>query len=65
MAEAMFAQIEDPAARSARMETMLTGIPMHRFGEPREIAAAVLYLFGDDAGFTTGVALPFDGGWLA
>lgn len=65
MAEAMFARIEDPTARAARMEGMMAGIPMHRFGQPRDVAAAVAYLLGDDAGFTTGVALPVDGGRLA
>lgn len=65
MAQAMFASIEDPEARSARMERMLVGIPMQRFGEPRDVAAAVLYLLSDDAAFTTGIALPVDGGRLA
>lgn len=65
MAEGMFAQIGDPAARQAYAARMMAGIPMSRFGEPREIAAAVLYLLSDDAGFTTGAALPIDGGRLA
>jgi NAD(P)-dependent dehydrogenase (short-subunit alcohol dehydrogenase family) len=34
-------------------------------GEPNEIAAAVLYFLSDDAGFTTGAALPIDGGRVA
>lgn len=65
MAETMFARIADPAARAARMDSMLAGIPMHRFGQPQDVAAAVLYLLGDDASFTTGIALPVDGGRLA
>jgi NAD(P)-dependent dehydrogenase (short-subunit alcohol dehydrogenase family) len=38
---------------------------MKRFGHPEEVANAALYLASDEAGFTTGVVLPIDGGWLA
>jgi NAD(P)-dependent dehydrogenase (short-subunit alcohol dehydrogenase family) len=36
--------------------------PVGRLGLPHEIAGAVLYLCSDEAAFTTGVALPLDGG---
>jgi NAD(P)-dependent dehydrogenase (short-subunit alcohol dehydrogenase family) len=40
--------------------------PMHRFGEPDEIARAVLYLACDeDSSFVTGTTLRVDGGWSA
>lgn len=39
--------------------------PMGRMARAEEIAAAVLYLASDGAGFTTGAALPVDGGGLA
>ena len=38
--------------------------PMGRVGEPAEIAALALYLASDEAAFTTGVAIPIDGGWI-
>jgi NAD(P)-dependent dehydrogenase (short-subunit alcohol dehydrogenase family) len=36
--------------------------PMGRFGQPEDIAAAILYLASDEVSFVTGVALPVDGG---
>ena len=37
-------------------------IPMRRFGQPREVAAAVFFLAGQDAAYITGAALKIDGG---
>lgn len=39
--------------------------PLGRFGEAVEVANAILYLSSDEASFTTGIAMPVDGGWLA
>jgi NAD(P)-dependent dehydrogenase (short-subunit alcohol dehydrogenase family) len=41
------------------------GIPLNRLGEPRDQAAAVLFMLSADAGFITGADLPVDGGTLA
>ena len=45
-------------------EEMLNEIPMKRFGDPREIAAAVAFLATPAAGYITGTNLPVDGGKL-
>ncbi len=39
--------------------------PLPRFGTPRDIGRAAVFLASDDASWITGVALPVDGGWLA
>jgi 2-deoxy-D-gluconate 3-dehydrogenase len=39
--------------------------PMHRWGRPRDVGLACLYLLSPASAFVTGVALPVDGGWLA
>lgn len=38
--------------------------PMGRVGEAEEVAALALYLASDESSFTTGAAIPVDGGWL-
>jgi len=37
-------------------------IPVGRLGRPDEVAAAVAYLIGDEAGFITGEILDLNGG---
>jgi len=62
--------IETPMTAALRQdlawaEKALSRYPLRRFGKPEEIAAAILYLASDEAGFVTGVALPVDGGFTA
>lgn len=40
----------------------LAAVPMGRFGQPHEIAAAIAFLLSEDAGFITGQTLYADGG---
>ncbi len=39
--------------------------PIGRFGEPREIGEAVVWLLSDLSSFVTGIAMPVDGGYAA
>jgi NAD(P)-dependent dehydrogenase (short-subunit alcohol dehydrogenase family) len=39
--------------------------PVRRWGLPRELAAAALFLASDESSFVTGTAIPVDGGYVA
>jgi len=52
---------KDPHARSER----LTKHPAGRFGQPKDIAGAAVYLAGDDSAWVTGSAITVDGGYSA
>lgn len=46
-------------------ESLTSGIPMGRMGDPDEIAQGVLYLASDESSYVTGSELVIDGGFLA
>ena len=59
--------IDTPMLDSNPPEANQAGIeatPLKRIGKPEEIAAAVAFLAGPDAGFVTGAELTVDGGWI-
>jgi NAD(P)-dependent dehydrogenase (short-subunit alcohol dehydrogenase family) len=49
----------------ARKEAMQALEPVGRFGDPQEVANAIVWLCSPASSFVTGVAMPVDGGFLA
>jgi NAD(P)-dependent dehydrogenase (short-subunit alcohol dehydrogenase family) len=56
--------VADPS-KSQLVQRVLSGIPLGRMGEAREIVGPVLFLVSDAASMVTGALLPVDGGNLA
>jgi len=53
--------LDDPV----KYKEFVAQIPMGRWGEPPEVAGAVVFLASDASSFVTGSALFVDGGWTA
>ena len=54
-----------PYLQGPYRDEALASIPIGRFGEPEEVAAAAVFLAGPSAGLITGTSLLLDGGWTA
>jgi cyclopentanol dehydrogenase len=59
------AMTERRRADPVTYQRMLSRIPLGRYGQPEEVAYAVLYLASDESAFVTGSELVIDGGWTA
>lgn len=61
--------IDTPAVRISQdaglVDSLLATIPLRRLGKPEEIAATVLFLASDEAGYVTGTGFLVDGGYAA
>lgn len=55
----------DATERQAHRQAVIGAHPMGRMGSPDEVAQSIVFLLSGMAGFTTGAALPVDGGRLA
>lgn len=50
--------------REKALEMFVSRQPMGRVGEASEVAALAVYLASAESAFTTGLAVPIDGGWM-
>lgn len=50
--------------KNPQMADAVNEIPLGRFGEPEEFAAAVTFLLSERASYITGTSLAVDGGWI-
>lgn len=56
---------QEDGAPTERGKKVLAKTPMGRYGEPEEMAGAVIWLCSDAASFVNGAVIPIDGGFSA
>ena len=56
---------KDTGELAARGQSILTHTPMNRFGTPKDLIGATMWLISPAAAFVTGVVIPIDGGFSA
>ena len=56
--------ITDGAISSEQRTLYMQKYPLKRYGEPEEVAWAIIYLLSDAAAWVTGTSLIIDGGIL-
>ena len=54
----------DVMANPKKMEALLTEIPLHRMGQPEEVAKLALFLASDASAYVTGSTYGIDGGLM-
>lgn len=59
------AMLGEGERRQSMIDEIEAGIPLGHFGEPADVAYAVLYLASDESNYVTGIELTIDGGILA
>lgn len=60
-----FLLTDKSGALTARGKSIIAHTPMGRFGEPGDLAGAVVWLASDASAFVTGTVIPVDGGFSA
>ncbi len=60
-----FLLTKEDGSLTERGHKIINGTPMKKFGEPRDLVGAIIFLASDEASFITGVVLPIDGGFNA
>ncbi len=56
---------ENTGQMTERGRKILANVPMARYGLPKEVIGAALWLVSDNASFVTGAIIPVDGGFTA
>ena len=57
-------RLENLIEKNPEVNKVKESIPMRRFGEPEEFAAAAAFLVSERASYITGQSLAVDGGWI-